>query len=129
MPSAEQDAQAALDAMVSADRGRVEQLVGSWVPQVGSGRPGFVDGGAATTASSLESSFEQSRQQYGAVVFVTGEFVGQRDGFYIAVVPSPSTTAAEALGWCRAQELGPGECYARLVTRDSSVGSVTVYQS
>lgn len=112
-----------LDGLVAADAAAVNGLVGSWAPQVGSGRPG-----PTLTASALATTISAARDRYGAVVFVTGEYAGPVEGMYIAVVPSPMASAADAIGWCRSQRLSNDECYARLVTRDPSISPIIVYQ-
>lgn len=112
-----------LDGFVAADAATVNGLVGSWAPQVGSGRPG-----PTLSAEALATTISATRDRYGAVVFVTGEYAGPVDGMYIAVVPTPMASAADAIGWCRGQGLSNDACYARLVTRDPSVSPIIVYQ-
>jgi len=118
----------ALDALVATDAASVEQLVGRWVPQIGSGRPGPEPPGTATAAALL-ASVERLRGRFDAVVFTTGEYAGPEDGMYVVVVPRPMDSADEALTWCRGTGFPADDCAARLVTRDDTVDPVVVYQS
>jgi serine/threonine protein kinase len=122
------DALTAMDALVVADAPTVEQLVGTWVPQVASGRPATTRGGNDPSASSIYARSSALRQQFGAVVFKTDEFIGPEPDMYVVVVPRTGSTPDQALGWCDENGLPANDCFARLVTRDATVSPVIVYQ-
>jgi hypothetical protein len=88
-----------------------------------------MDDGTLVTASALYDDATRLREQFGAVAFKTGEFVGPQPDTYVVVVPRRGTSSEEALAWCDAQSLGPDDCFARLVSRDAPASSVIVYQS
>ena len=122
-PSAPEDE---LAATVQTDRGRVEQVVGYWVPQVSSKAPGTVANGHAYTGADVVADHASWVQRYPeAALLRSGDYTSfSSSGFWVTIVARPFTTPAQANAWCDAQRLSGQDCYAkRLSHTDGPTGN------
>jgi hypothetical protein len=111
------------------DRTRAESLVGSWVPQISAKQQGLVVNGRTYTDQMILEEYLQARQTYDAVLVRSQDYsTFQRPGFWVVLVPNPSTTAAAANAWCTAQNFGPDDCFAKKISHTESPNGGTVHR-
>lgn len=128
----EPDAHQRLLQQIADDAPQVEALVGAWIPQISSKKPGIDvpndDRGVYNYAMVLADHLAY-RQRYagqgGALLLWSGNFNFKEGDWFVSVVPITFPTADGANAWCDAQNIGPDDCFAkRLDHSGSSVGSV-----
>lgn len=127
----EADALVALGSQVDADASAAEQLVGLWVPQLSSKNLGLDvprDERGPYTFAMILSDHLAYRQRYasdGVLLLRSGDFNYQKGNYFVTVVARPFQTAEAANGWCDANGIGGGDCYAKQLAHTAySTGSV-----
>jgi serine/threonine-protein kinase len=112
-----------LDTEVSHDRNTAAALVGEWVPQLSSKRPGLVVNGTTYDYPAIWADFQQLRQEHpGALLLWSGDYTSFKSpDFYVTVVAQSFPDGASANEWCDEAGLGPDDCYAKLLSH--SLGS------
>ena len=107
-----------LQALAGSDSATVEGLVGSWVPQLSSKRPGLVADGQTWDAASILAEDQALRAAHPDVRLLwSGDFANYRGhDFWVSVVGDPMPTAAAANTWCDAQGFDADHCYAVRLT-------------
>lgn len=127
-PTTEDAARAALDAEVNQDRPAAEALVGSWVSQVSSKRPGLVSGGITYDYQAIWQDFAALKARYPTALLIwSGDYTSYtyRD-FWITVVPTPYPDGASANSWCDGQGFAPADCYAKRLVHGGAPAANTV---
>jgi hypothetical protein len=119
-----------LDESVTADRPQVEALVDSWVPQLMAARPGSTVDGVLDDTDEILRRVAELRTRFPAVLLLrSNDYTSFRlPDHYIAVMPLTSASAADAIAWCAAQDLGPDDCFAKRLSHSSTPSDSTVYQ-
>ena len=117
-PATTADPQAQLHGLASSDSATVEGLVGSWVPQLSSKRPGLVADGQTYDAASILAEHQALRSAHPDVRLAwSGDFANYRGhDFWVTVVGQPQPTAAAANAWCDAEGFDADHCYAVRLT-------------
>ena len=106
----------------------VEDIVDMWVPQVGAKKIGTKDDGIVYTLPDIVLNHQQFRDDLGAVLVDSGEYVFKVDNLWVSIIPVGFVTSAGALDWCADHDLGPSDCFAKLITHDDSIKVTTAYQ-
>lgn len=111
----EASARTALDQQVSTDHTAVEQLVGSWVPQLSAKKVGLVADGITYDYESILSDYQNEVAQYpGALLLKSGDYSSFKfPGFYVTVAPQSFGSAAAANQWCDSQNIDADDCFAK----------------
>lgn len=111
-------AKAALDGEVARDQNAAEQLVGHWVPQLSSKRPGLVADGITYDYPQIWANFVQRRAQNPGVLLIwSGNYASYKlSDFYVVILPQPYPDGASANQWCDANGFAPGDCYAKFLS-------------
>jgi serine/threonine-protein kinase len=111
----ETSAQTALDQQVSTDHTAVEQLVGSWVPQLSAKKVGLVADGITYDYESILNDYQnQVAQHPGALLLKSGDYSSFKfPGFYVTVAPQSFGSAAAANQWCDSQNIDADNCFAK----------------
>ncbi|GLZ51687.1 hypothetical protein Acsp07_13040 [Actinomycetospora sp. NBRC 106378] len=112
------DPAAQLQALAAQDSSTVEGMVGSWIPQLSSKRPGLVAEGKTWDESDILAEYRSLQATYpSARLLWTGDFANYRGrNFWATVVGQPMPTAAAANAWCDSQGLDADHCYAVRLT-------------
>lgn len=121
-------AKAALDDEVAQDRTAAEELVGSWVPQLSSKRPGLVADGITYDYPDIWTNFQELRAEYpNALLIWSGDYRSfQRSDFYVTVVPEPYSQGESANQWCDTAGLAPAACYAKFLSHEGGSSGTTL---
>jgi hypothetical protein len=111
-------AKVALDTEVAQDANAAEQLVGHWVPQLSSKRPGLVADGITYDYPQIWANFVQLRAQHPDVLLIwSGNYASYKlTNFYVIVVPDPYPDGGSANQWCDGSGFAPGDCYAKFLS-------------
>lgn len=124
-------AQVALNREVAQDRAAAEQLVGTWVPQLSSKRPGLVADGVTYDYPRIWSNFQQLRARYpNALLIWSGDYLSFKFAdFYVTVVPEPHADGELANRWCDSAGLAPADCYAKFLSHDGGPAGTTLLRN
>ncbi|WP_285653699.1 hypothetical protein [Actinomycetospora sp. NBRC 106375] len=111
-----------LSEATDANRGQVEALVGSWVPQLSSKRVGTVADGITYDSTDILSHYNQLSDRYGPVLLLdsTDWPVFREGGYWVVVAAQPFATADQANAWCSAQGLSADDCFAKRLAHTGS---------
>jgi len=112
---------------IDGDEETVEDLVDLWVPQISAKKVGTKDDGITYTLADIVDHHEDLRDEYGAVLLWSGDYVFRDDKLWITIVPIGYTTSVGALGWCADHDLGNDDCFARLITHDESIENTAAF--
>jgi serine/threonine-protein kinase len=125
------DPQGPLRALAAADSPVTEGLVGSWVPQLSSKRPGLVVDGQAYDAAAILAEHQALQSRYPDARLVwSGDFANYRGrDFWITLVGERMATAAAANAWCDAQRLDGDHCYAVRLTHSGGPAGNSVMRT
>jgi serine/threonine-protein kinase len=124
----EADALLRLADLVETDRPRADALVGVWVPQISSKRPGADvpndDRGAYSVADVLADHLGY-QERYAAegvdvVVLRSEDFNFKVPGYLVTVADVVFETAEQANAWCDARRIGPDDCFAKRLSHDAA---------
>jgi hypothetical protein len=117
-----------LQQQASQDRSQVESLVGYWLPQVSSKKPGLVAHGVTYDYRMIWSDFVSTRSQYpGALLLWSGNFSGFRSkDFWVTVVPNAYSSGQTANSWCDSMGIGKDDCYAKRLTHTGTAEANTL---
>jgi hypothetical protein len=123
-------ARAALESQVAADRTGVEALVGYWVPQLSSKKPGLRVNGTVYDYPAIWQEFVNTRSRYPDVMLLwSGNFsVYQLGDFWVTIKPLPSTDGADANAWCDSQYIPKDDCYAKLISHSHPYAGATLHR-
>ena len=129
-PDPEVQASGELDALLTADEQRVEEIVDTWVPQLSAKRLGLEWEGVTYGYAEILADHAARRAAWDAVLVdgATYNFTSggeQMVGWYITLVPRTHSTADRALAWCVDNDFGRDDCIAKLVTDRDDVGVTT----
>ncbi len=116
-------AQDHLQEQVHADRLATEALVGSWVPEVSAKRLGLVAGGVVYDYQNIWADYRRLSSTYPKALLLKSEAFttfGQPD-YWVTVIATPFSSAADANAWCDSRKIGPSDCLAARLTHE--VGS------
>lgn len=110
----EASAQAELQQLVSSDHTSVEQLVGSWVPELSAKKIGMVVNGQTYDYQAILADYQQQSAAHpGALLLQSGDYSNFRlTGFYVTVAPQSFSAPSDANSWCDNQNIDAGDCYA-----------------
>ena len=122
------DAITQLDTEVDADRAVAESLVGFWVTQLSSKKPGLVVGGVTLTADDVLATHRQLDALYGTVLLSSSEYNYQVTDLYVDVVPVVFDDPDSALQFCFDEGIGRDDCFAKFITHDMSIEHTTKLQ-
>ncbi|MGD9526454.1 MAG: tetratricopeptide repeat protein, partial [Pseudonocardia sp.] len=113
--------QGTLEQIRQADRNTIESsLLETWVPQVAA---------AAAGDNGMLSKHQNLKQRYGALLLRSDDYnFAMGRGYWVSVAPFAFPSARQALAWCRTNNLGPDDCFAKFLTHDLSVGDTVEYQ-
>lgn len=127
----ESSAQNALNQEVAQDKQSVEALVGSWVPQLSSKRPGIVANGVTYDYLAIWQDFQSTRSRYpNALLLWSGNYVSYASGdFWVTIVPNPFSDGASANSWCDSQQIGPNDCFAKFLSHTGGSTGTTVLRN
>lgn len=128
--SADASAEASLQAQRAYDRPSVEQLTGSWVPQLSSKTYGTVDNGIAYSYPAIWQDYQQLRARYpSALLLWSGDYSTFTSGnYWVTVAGLPATAATSANSWCDANGIGKDDCYAKLISHSAGPKGATVHR-
>lgn len=115
------DPEIQLNARVVLDQSAVEALVGQWVPQLSAKRDGIVDRGVTYDMAKILDNHRQLRDEYGALLLISGGYVFKSKDLYVSIAPQGSPTPAGALQFCKDHRIGKNDCFAKLITHDASI--------
>ncbi|MDS0133213.1 MULTISPECIES: zinc ribbon domain-containing protein [unclassified Amycolatopsis] len=109
------DARTLLQRQVEQDRSSVEQLVGSWLPQLSAKKPGTLPNGTTHDYDTIWADFLANRQLHpDALLLWSGDYSSFRYAdFWITVVPQQFSDGASANAWCDSYEIPKDDCYAK----------------
>lgn len=121
-------AKADLDNEVDQDRSAAEALVGNWIPQLSSKRPGLVADGITYDYLSIWADFQRLRTAYPTALLIwSGDYVSFKSpDFYVTVVPQTFPDGPSANVWCDDAGLAPADCYAKLLSHDGGSANTTL---
>lgn len=130
-PLDDASAKNALDDEVTRDQSAAEQLVGSWVPQLSSKRPGLVVNGITYGYLQIWQDFEQSRAQYpNALLIWSGNYISfSYPDFYVTVVSAPYSDGQSANQWCDDANIDSDNCYAELLSHTVGPNGTTMLRN
>ena len=121
-PDTDDAATQALQALKNQDAATVAQVVGQWLPQLGSkhGTPVWsVDPEDNVTYTPLEiwREHQRLRQQYGAVLVWSGDWtVWDQQDYWVTIVPRSYSDSDSVLSWCRSVQRDKDHCSAQIVS-------------
>lgn len=127
-PASESQAQAALNAEVAQDLPGAQQLVGSWVPQLSSKKPGLVANGVTYDYLAIWQDFQKLKSQYPMALLIwSGDFsTYQSADFWVTIVAQPYSDGTSANGWCDNASIDANDCYAKLLSHTAGPTGATV---
>ena len=110
------------------DEAIVSDLIGGWVPQISSKKPGVPD--QTWDYARINDFHSQLATEYGALLLYSADFISYSDPtFWISVAPVSFETDALALDWCVQQGIDRGNCFAKLISRDALPDGSVSYQA
>jgi putative uncharacterized protein (fragment) len=102
-------------------------LVGKWVPQLSSKKPGLVADGITWDNRTTLEEFLKLRQKYSnAKLLFSDEWPVFDSGgsWWVTIVDTPYSSAEEANAWCDAQGFDAEHCFAKYIdTKGPSEGT------
>jgi hypothetical protein len=129
-PGADQSvapAPASLDVRVASDRSVAESVVGSWVPQIAAKQAGLVENGTYDDARILQEFQDLERTHPDAILVRSDDYsTFRRPGFWVVLVATPYSTAAEVNAWCDANGFDKGDCFAKRLSHTEGPEGNTV---
>ncbi|UOZ07947.1 hypothetical protein [Amycolatopsis sp. WQ 127309] len=109
------DARSLLQQQVDQDRAQVEQLVGSWLPQLSAKKPDMVANGVTYDYDAIWADFVTNRQQHPqALLLWSGDYSSFKyPDFWITVEAQSFGDGASANTWCDSYGINKDDCYAK----------------
>lgn len=119
-----------LDRSVAVDHDSAEQLVGYCVPQISSKELGTNPDGRYFGDTDVVADHLAWAARFPDVVLLrSGDYSSfGTPRYWVTVVAQPFGTAAQANAWCDAQDLGPGDCFAKMLSHTASPSGSTVHR-
>jgi len=121
-------AQRDLNRLIEQDFATVEALEGTWVVQLSAKRPGVEADGITYQFTDVLDNHQQLRDDYGAVLLSSNDWVYETSDLFITIVPTPYDDAAGALDECRRLGIDRANCLAKKITTDRSDPNTVEYQ-
>ena len=127
-PSDSASAKAALDTELATDQAAAERLIGSWVPQLSSKRPGLIADGITYDYPQIWANFEQLRSAYPGVLLIwSGDYSTYAStDFYVTIVGEQYPDGRSANQWCDNTGLATTDCYAKYLSHTSGPAGASV---
>lgn len=130
----EQDryAEAALERLAAADRPHVtESIVGWWVPQISSKRPGIRDDGITYDYPEIYAQHVELRSKYPrARLLWSGEWASfELTDYWVTISGVPYPTGQAANRWCDRQALDWTQCFAKRIMTTGTPDGTTMSRS
>jgi serine/threonine-protein kinase len=115
---------------VAADEGSVSALAGFWVPQVSSKKVGLRADGIVYDNAAILTHYEGLKARFpDALLLWSGNWASfDSPDFVVVVIDRPSSTPDGALGWCYDQGIDRDNCFAKLISDDTSIADTTQLQ-
>ncbi|WP_328644911.1 hypothetical protein OHS58_31490 [Amycolatopsis sp. NBC_00348] len=109
------DARSLLQQQVDQDRAQVEQLVGSWLPQLSAKKPDMLANGVTYDYDAIWADFVTNRQQHPqALLLWSGDYSSFKyPDFWITVEAQSFGDGASANTWCDSYGINKDDCYAK----------------
>ncbi|WP_328449476.1 hypothetical protein [Amycolatopsis sp. NBC_00438] len=117
-PTDESSARQRLDDQVGHDRGQVDLLTDSWVPQLSSKMLGLKANGTTYDHQAIWADFTSLQTKYpGVLLLWSGDYSSFKQGnFWVTVFPQPYSSGESANGWCDDAGIDKDGCYAKRIT-------------
>jgi hypothetical protein len=117
-----------LATQVQRDQPTVESVVGQWVPQIGSKQVGTVANGVTYDATAIWGDVLAAKTRFPQAVLLRSDDYSsfKRGGFWVTIVATPFSSAAEANDWCATNGLGRDECFAKRLSHSEGPQGNTV---
>ncbi len=117
--------EADLQQQVDADRGVVEGLVGSWVPQLSSKRLGLTVHGVTYGYPEILADFQALHARFPRSVLIrSDDYSSYPPGYWVTVMAEPYASPDAANARCDANGIPAEDCYAHRVSHtDGRAGS------
>jgi hypothetical protein len=114
MTTAESSAESELGQLVSSDHTAVEQMVGSWVPELSAKKIGMVVNGVTFDYQAILADYQQEAAAHpGALLLRSDDYSNFKlTGFYVTLAPQSFSNPSDANSWCDSQNIDAGDCYA-----------------
>jgi hypothetical protein len=103
-------------------------LVGYWVPQLASNKPGVDAKGRSWDDEQVWDEHALLKRQFGALLLNSNDYVFKYSDYWVSLAPTGFSTSDEALAWCRSQGRDNDHCYAAFITHDASIPDTVEYQ-
>ncbi len=113
-----------LQQTADADKAKVEELVGYWVPQLDSKQYGMtnLDGVEFWDNRAIAENYQSYVARYPDALLVrSGDFEDFEPGYWVVLIPTSFASPDGALAWCTDQGFDRDHCYAKLVSHDPNV--------
>lgn len=109
------DSRSLLQRQVDQDRPEVDQLIGSWLPQLSAKKPGMVANGITYDYDAIWADFVNNRQQHPeALLLWSGDYASFKyPDFWITVEPRQFGDGTSANAWCDSYGINKDDCYAK----------------
>lgn len=109
------DSRSLLQRQVDQDKPEVDQLVGSWLPQLSAKKPGTVANGITYDYDAIWADFVNNRQQHPeALLLWSGDYASFKyPDFWITVEPRQFGDGTSANAWCDSYGINKDDCYAK----------------
>jgi hypothetical protein len=119
-----------LQEQATRDRPTVERLVGFWVPQVSSKALGTLADGRTYTNDDIVADHRAWVDRFSdAVLLRSGDYSSfSNPNYWVTVVAEPFSTPGAANTWCASANLGPADCFAKLLSHTSGPGGASVHR-
>ncbi|GAB3165115.1 hypothetical protein GCM10027258_87530 [Amycolatopsis stemonae] len=100
------------------DHAVAESLVGQWVPQLSSKRPGLVVGTVTYDYPAIVADFQSLRARFpGAVLVNSSDYANfSKKDFWVTLAATAFPTADAANTWCDEQNFAREDCHASRLT-------------
>jgi hypothetical protein len=122
-------AQRDLNRLIEQDFATVEALEGTWVVQLSAKRPGVEADGITYQFTDVLDNHQQLRDDYGAVLLSSNDWVYETSDLFITIVPTSYDDAAGALDECGRLGIDRENCLAKKITTDRSDPNTVEYQN
>lgn len=119
------EADNALRATASTDRGSVEALTGYWVPQLSSKRAGMVIDGVTWDDDMILAHARTLAGQYPEVLLLNSSDYSsfRTGGLWVLVIGTGYASSDAANAWCDRQGIGADDCFAKRIVQDGPDGN------
>jgi hypothetical protein len=115
---------------VARDRPTVERLVGYWVPQVSSKAHGTLADGRTYTDADIITDHRAWVDRFSdAVLLRSADYSSfSNPNYWVTVVAEPFSTPSAANAWCTSANLGPDDCFAKLLSHTAGPAGTSAHR-